>query len=466
MFRWTQHAAAAAAAITLAGCAGFSADGGFDAVRSAAKLPQELRWVRSAEDQEMVDRQVQAALARPLSADDAVQVALLNNRGLQAAFAELGIAEAEWVQAGRLPNPGFSFSRARVHEGLEIERSLHLSIGRLLAIPLLRDAAARQFARSQGAAANAVLTLAAETRKAYFHAVAAQESARYAQQVMATAEAGAELARRMAEAGNFNRLQRAREQAFYAEAALNLARAEQARRGTRERLIRHLGLWGEQLRFELPERLPDLPASPRQLDDIESLAIAQRLDVQGARLLIEEAERGVAAARANRFTSSLEVGLESATDPGEPSHRGWEIAIELPLFDWGDARVAKAQALHRRAAQRAREVAVNARSEVREAYGAYRSAHDIARHQLEEVVPLARRISEENLLRYNGMLIGVFELLADARAQAAAVMAAIDAQRDFWIADADLQTALVGKASLMPSPGAAAPAAAAPAAGH
>jgi outer membrane protein TolC len=87
------------------------------------------------------------------------------------------------------------------------------------------------------------------------------------------------------------------------------------------------------------------------------------------------------------------------------------------------------QALHRAA-----ETAINARSEVREAYGAYRSAWDIAKHQRDEIVPLKARISEENLLRYNGMLIGVFELLADARSQIASVNGAIDALRDFWIA--------------------------------
>ena len=114
---------------------------------------------------------------------------------------------------------------------------------------------------------------------------------------------------------------------------------------------------------------------------------------------------------------------------------------------------------------RAAETAVNARSEVREAYGAYRSAFDIARHHLEEIVPLRQRIAEENVLRYNGMLIGVFELLADARSQITSVNAAIQAKRDFWIAQADLDMALIGKPSLMSSAGAAGPSMAAEATG-
>jgi outer membrane protein TolC len=139
-----------------------------------------------------------------------------------------------------------------------------------------------------------------------------------------------------------------------------------------------------------------------------------------------------------------------------PTQRGWEIGVELPLFDWGGARVARAEGVYMQAVHRAAETAINARSEVREAYGAWRSAYDIARHHQDEIVPLRKQIAEENLLRYNGMLIGVFELLADARAQITSVNAAIEAKRDFWLAQADLDMALIGKPSLTPSAGPAA----------
>jgi outer membrane protein TolC len=102
------------------------------------------------------------------------------------------------------------------------------------------------------------------------------------------------------------------------------------------------------------------------------------------------------------------------------------------------------------AVQRASEVAVNARSQVRESYTAYRTTYDLAKHYRDEVVPLRKRISEEALLRYNGMLIGIFELLADSRDQVASVTAAIEAQRDFWLADTDLQMAMTGTG---PTPG-------------
>jgi outer membrane protein TolC len=456
----------AALALTLTGCASLSADSGFGTVEklTAERLgsPTQLAWARQPEDLDRIDQRVGELLARPLGMDDAVQVALLNNRGLQAAYAELGITEAEVVQAGRMPNPGFSFGRMTKGDEIELERGLHVNLARLIAMPLVQRVEARRLEQVRTTVAMQVLSLAADTRKAWVQAVAGEESVRYSRQVMQAAEAGAELARRMAQVGNFNKLQQAREQGFYADAALTLARAERQQRATRERLTRLMGLWGGQTAFKLPERLPDLPAQPRDLPEVERTALAQRLDVAAARSGAEATARNLGLTRTTRFVNVLELGLVRNSSNEAPTQKGWEIGFELPLFDWGGARVARAEAIYMQALHRAAETAINARSEVREAYGAYRSAWDIAKHQRDEIVPLKQRISEENLLRYNGMLIGVFELLADARSQIASVNGAIDALRDYWIAQADLDMALVGKPSLS---AAAAPAMGAAAAG-
>ena len=438
------------AAALLAGCASLRPDGGFGVVEQAAKqrLGKDLRWPRNPADQAAVDQRVVALLAQPLSADDAVQLALLNNRGLQAALQELGIGAADLAQAGRLPNPGFSFGRLTRGDEVEIERGLHFNLARLLALPQMQRMQARRFAQTQGSVTLAVLSLAAETRKAHIHAVAAEDGVRYRRQVMQAAEASAELARRMAQVGNFNKLQRAREQSFYADAALNLAQATQSQAAARERLTRLLGLWGEQAAFKLPARLPDLPPTATDQPEIERSAMAQRLDVQSAKLAAEQTAINLGLTRSTRFVNVLELGAVRNSSNEAPTQRGWEVSVELPLFDWGDARVARAEAVYRQALDRAAETAINARSEVREAYGNYRSAYDIARHHRDEIVPLRRQIADENLLRYNGMLIGVFELLADARTQIAAVNASIEALRDFWIAQADLEMALIGKPAL------------------
>ena len=438
------------AALVLSGCATFSPDGGFASVEKAAqtRLGKDVVWARSDADQDRINGRVSELLKKPLSMDDAVQVALLNNRGLQASFAELGIGEAELVQAGRLPNPGFSWGRLTRGDEVETERGLHFNLARLLAMPLIGPIQTRRFQQTQNAVALSVLTLAADTRKAWVNAVAAYEAVRYTRQVKQAADASAELARRMEQVGNFNKLQRAREQSFSADAAVNLAHAEQAQRAARERLTRLMGAWGAQTQFTLPERLPDLPKAPLDLPHVEQVAMAQRLDLQAAALAAQQTAKNLGLARTTRFINVLELGAVRNSSNEAPTQRGWEVSFELPLFDWGDARVAKAEAVYMQTVNRAAEAAVNARSEVREAYTGYRSAFDVARHHRDEIVPLRKQISDENLLRYNGMLIGVFELLADARSQIASVNASIEALRVFWLAQADLDMALIGKPSM------------------
>jgi outer membrane protein TolC len=206
-----------------------------------------------------------------------------------------------------------------------------------------------------------------------------------------------------------------------------------------------MGLWGDDLGFQLPERLPDLPKSVREGEDLETQAIAHRLDVQGARSDADALARSLGLTKVTRFVDLLEVGLLSNTETGRPRQSGWEVEVGLPIFDFGGARVARAERLYMQAVNRAVEAAIGARSEVREAYSSYRTAFDVARHYRDEIVPLRKRISEEVLLRYNGMLMSVFELLADSREQVAAANGYIESLRDFWLAESDLQMALTGR---------------------
>ncbi len=443
-----KHACLIISSLLLAGCATLSPDGGYGAAQSAARergITQETRWIRSDKDAEEARAAVRKLLAAPLSADAAVQIALLNNRGLQATYADLGIAEADVVQAGRLRNPGFSFGRFTRADEVEIERTFLFDLMGLLTMPIRTDLEKRRFALTQDRVAAEIMQVATDTRRAWVGAVSAQESARYMEQVRDAAEASAELARRMAAVGNFSKLDQAREQVFYGEATAQLARAKQAALAERERLTRLMGLWGEDIRFTLPARLPDLPKSAREIADLESQALKQRLDVRGAMQEAENVAASLGLTKATGFVSVLEVGYQRTSETGQPRKSGYEIELRLPLFDWGGARVARAEHTYMQAVNRAADIAVRARSEVREGYAAYRTAFDLARHYRDEIVPLRKRISEENLLRYNGMLISVFELLADARQQIAAVNTYLDSLRDFWLAEAALQLAMTGK---------------------
>jgi outer membrane protein TolC len=436
----------ALAGLMLAGCASLSKDGGLDAVSALTRerTGHAVQRQTSAIDAEATRAAIAELLAQPLTPDSAVRIALANNRGLQAAFAELGVAEADLVQAGRLRNPGLSFGRLRGGDDTEIDRGIMFDLVGLLTLPLRSEIESRRFGQATLQAAGQAVQLAADTRSAYFTAVAAQQSMDYAGQVAAAAEAGAELAQRLSRVGNWSRLDQAREQAFHAEAAAQLARARHQAGTARERLSRLLGVWGADIGYRLPERLPDLPQTPNDAAGIESRAMAQRLDVQMARRDAEATASALGLSRATGFINVFDAGYANRSETGKPRANGYEIALELPVFDWGGARVARAEATYMQAVHRTADIAVRARSEVRESYSAYRTSYDIARHYRDEVVPLRKRISDEVLLRYNGMLSSVFELLADAREQAASVNAAIEAQRDFWLAETSLQSAIHG----------------------
>ena len=431
-------------ATLLAGCASFSEDGGFGNVQRAVKerTGQEAKWQRSPDETNSVRTRVKDLLAQPLTPESAVQIALLNNPGLQASYAEMGIAEADLVQASRWKGPTFSFARLRRGNETELERSVFFDILGLISIPLSTKVERRRFESAQARAAGDALRLALDARKAFFSAVAAEESVRYMEQVKLAAEASADLARRMAAAGNWPKLNQAREQVFYAETTAQLARVRQAKVVTRERLSRAMGLWGGDLRFVLPERLPDLPKVTLEAGDLEAQALAQRLDVQAARRETEALAQSMDLTQVTRFVDLLEFGLHHNSETDKPTQRGWEIELRIPIFDFGGARVARAESIYMQSVNRVADTAIRARSEVRETYSAYRTNFDLAKHYRDEIVPLRKRISEEMLLRYNGMLASVFELLADSRDSVMSVNAYIEALRDFWLAESDLQAAL------------------------
>ncbi|MBK4734651.1 TolC family protein [Noviherbaspirillum sp. DKR-6] len=410
-----------------------------------ARTGQTVQREKSADDVAEVQQTVNQLLQKPLTPDSAVQIALANNKGLQASFAELGIAEANLVQAGRLRNPGFSFSRLRGGDDIEIDRSVMFDFIGLLTLPARTGIESRRFEQAKLFAAAQAVQLAADTRRAYFNAVAAQQSVQYAEQVANAAQASAELAQRMSHVGNWSKLDQAREQAFYADATTQLARARHNAVAAREQLTRLLGLWGTAATdYKIPDRLPDLPKAPNEVTDIETRAMQQRLDVQTAKRSTEATASALGLTKATRFINVFEAGYINKSQTGAPRENGYEISLELPIFDWGSARTARAEATYMQAVQRTADTAVRARSEVREAYSAYRTSYDIAKHYRDEVVPLRKRISDEVLLRYNGMLASVFELLTDARSQVGSVNGAIQAQRDFWIAETNLEAAING----------------------
>lgn len=432
---------AAAAALLLAACATSP-----EALRSdVQRLTQDKPGVVQPGARDTVD---QLLAARPLDADTAVRIALLNNPSLQANMAALSISDAERVQAASLPNPHLALGRLREGQTVEIERMLSFNVINLVTLPWRARYAGQRVELAKLQAAQEVIRLAGDTRKAWINAVAAQQTAQYMRSAKEAAEAGGELARRMTRVGNWSRLQQAREQATLADVAAQLARAEQAALAEREKLTRLMGLWGAQADYVLPERLPELPKALAERRDVEAQALRERVDVRAARDETRYVADSLGYDRTVGAIDALTLGLVRNTEfdnaaGTRSTKRGVEVEFPLPLFDWG-ARGARADATYMQSVARVRDVAVKARSEAREAWHAWRTSYDLAKHYRDEIVPLRKFINDETVLRYNGMLSSVWELLSETRNHIAAVNSAITAQRDFWIADTDLNTALTG----------------------
>ncbi|NRQ16863.1 TolC family protein [Ensifer sesbaniae] len=479
-------AAAIGLPLVLAGCATnaeYSAkDAGFatvDAKVSTAATKKSV-WIQNREQADKVNAEVKALLKRKtVDADTAVQIALLNNKGLQAAYADLGDASADAWQATLFLNPtvsigttGIGTPELQAYEAIE-----GLVTTNILAL-LTRDkniaVADARFRQAQLTAALSTLQLAAETRRAWIETVAAWETVGQLSQAQAAADASSELAAKLGETGAMGKGNQAREHVFNAELAGQAAEARLAARLAKENLTRLMGLWGADVDYQVPNRLPNLPKTLARRDSIEAEALKRRVDLQIARLDLEAVAKSYQLTEATRYVTDLELVAGAETEREREDHDTkvettgqFELEFVIPIFDTGSARMRKAELAHMRAANLLAEKAVNIRSEARSAYGAYRSRYEIARHYRNNVVPLRTKIEEEATLSYNGMITSTFELLADVRAKVNSTVLAVNAKRDFWLADADLMTAIHGGGSGGSAGAAAAPAAAeAGGAGH
>jgi len=448
------RALAIASAVLLSACKTFSPDGGMSTVAAVAGggLNKSVVRISSPETAGLARGEVTRLLHAPLSADAAVQVALINNRELQAAYNRLGIAEAVMVQMSRPPLPSFSYDWVKTSIELDIERQIVASVLSLATWPSRSKIAGVRFEQAELRAAEETLRLAAETRRAYIRAVATRQIVAALGAAKENAQASAALAGQLTQTGAVNKLDHARREVFATEMSAQVTSARQQAASAQERLTRLMGLWGTNLAMVLPSALPKLPRSARSLGAIEQEATNRRVDLEVARLEAEALARSFGLTRTTRLVNVLDLAGTSKTqkDRGEPSADGggFNLAFQVPLYDFGRARVREAEQRYLEALNALAAKVVNARSEAREAYGAYQATYSVAAQYEREVLPLRETISAETELQYNAMQVDAFALLDTARAKASAQVAAIEAKCNFWLASVDLGAVVLGGASL------------------
>lgn len=435
-------------------------DAGFANVssRTSEATGKQAVWVQNRAEAQATQARVKSLMTagKSLDVETAVQVALLNNKGLQAAYADLGESAATAWQSTMLVNPRVGIGLTGIGTpGLRAYQAIEgVVVTNILALATLKknvEIADTGFRKAQLGAALKTLQLAADTRRAWITAVAAWENVGQLAQAQTAADAASELAVKLGEAGSLNKEGQAREQVFYAELTGQIARARLEARLAKEELTRLMGLWGADIEYTIPNRLPPLPKALTKRDMIEAEALQRRVDLQMAKLDLEATARSFKLTEATRYVTDLEIrsGFETEREleDGEIHKQttgNAELEFVIPIFDSGQARMRESELAYMRAANLLAEKAVNVRSEARSAYQAYRSNYDIARHYRNSVVPLRTKIEEQSLLTYNGMITNTFELLADSREKVNSSLLAINAKRDFWLAEASLAPAIYG----------------------
>ncbi|MBV9947969.1 MAG: TolC family protein [Myxococcales bacterium] len=435
------------------GCAGFSAERGHDTV---GRLVEERTgyatgWDKGPPSSEQIARAVDDLLQGGLSRDRAVQIALVNAPGLQSAYEDLGVSQADLVQAGLLPNPRLSgsvgFVQPQSFGQTEYEASLVEDFLGIFTLPMRKRVAGQQFLADTLRVAEEAMRTAARVERLMAELEARAQMVELRRSVLEGSEAAAELATEQQRAGNITDLTLTREQAALEQARLDLERDELALTESREDVNRALGLWGPRTGWVLGEKLADLPREDPSLDHLEARAVAQRLDVQAARIQEQLLSDAVALARDSRYFGVVEIGAHVHQDADGPRLVGPTLSIELPIFDQRQAVIARLEAQHRQAVHRLDEVSIDTRSEVRVAWARLTSSRRVVERYKGAVLPTHERAVAQAQLHYNAMQLGPFELVATRQAQIEAYRAYLDAVRDYWMAHADLELAAGGRLS-------------------
>jgi cobalt-zinc-cadmium efflux system outer membrane protein len=428
-----------------------SADAGYQDVRrlTSARIQQDVRWY-ARDDSVAPNQETRALLARPLSAGAAVQLALLNNQGLQAAFEELGVARGRLMEALRVPNPTAD-AALRFHPGEdtrpEIELQGMLDITELLFLPLRGGEAGARLDAAKLSVAGRVLDLALETRLSFYEYQAAAQTLELRQSILVALQASFEAARSLHEAGNVTDLSFANERALYEEARVAVTRAEAMLLARREELSALMGLWGRDVEWTTEERLADPTADDGALAQLETRALEKSLDLELIGRRFEAAGKGANLARIRGWLPELRAGV--AAEREHDDELGWALgpalALELPLFYQGQGETEVARAEQRREQKLYADTAIQIRATARAIASRLQATAKSVEYYKRVLLPLRQQIVDATQLQYNAMNAGVFQLLLAKRDQIEAARAYVELSRDYWALRAEADQLLAGR---------------------
>jgi len=436
-------------AMTLPSASAREKDETFQGVQQSVqeRTGKTVRWEEDQAAHEQSLRDVRLLLRKPLTAETAVQIALLNNRSLQATFEDIGLSAADLIEAGTIPNPKIDLAIRfpdKPPSGTYIDYSAALDFLSIIMIPLKKRVAKDQLEAVALRVADETLELVSQAKGAFYSLQASQQLLKRFKLIADTNAASLDLAQRQHEAGNITDLALAQQQAIYSRSRLDVATTEAEIRRNRERLNRLLGLWGADTDWQISGELPQVPSSDLPMRGLERLAISQRLDLQADYLQVTSRVKNLGLTKNFRLVGAMDFGVDSERETDSQTRTGPSFAIELPIFNQGQARIARGEAALRQAQDKFEALAIDVRSEIRGLRDELASKREIARFYRHELLPGQRQILNESLLNYNAMEIGNFELFTTKAEEARNEREYIDAVRDYWITRAELERAVGG----------------------
>lgn len=436
----------------LAGCASLDARPAFHDVQSgvADRTGEIVQWNTGSDEDAAVAAKVRAMLADELTLDKAVQIALLNNRRLQGVYEQLGVAQANLVQAGLLKNPIFDaelkFPDSVSGTRAVLEMAVIQDFMDIVMIPLRKRLAEAQLEATKARVTAAVLDLTSKVKVAFVRLQAGEQTLAMRKQILQSTDASYDAAKRLHEAGNITDLSLANQRALYEQSKLAVASAETAVLEARERLNTLMGLWGDDTRWSVAGTLPPVPEDEMDLSDLERRAIDASLDLAMLRneMRVVASRTGIDAA-ALVFPELAGGAAAEYEGPGDQWQVGPALVVGVPVFDWGQARTAAGRHRLRKLWNEYTALAVEVRSAARAARYRLRNARQQSEYYRRVVLPLAEQIMAETQLQYNAMQLGVFQLLQAKQREIETRHQYILAQRDYWIARTELEQVLAGR---------------------
>jgi outer membrane protein, heavy metal efflux system len=426
----------------LSGCASVPEDWGrSDVAQYAADRGHPLPTAANAT--EITD----TVLKSPLSADTAVQLALINNPRVRAEGARLGIAAAGVYEAGRLANPVISASRlypVTNAEGQSAQSTLGIAINfvNLLFLPANQRFADAQFEATKLAVAASVVGLATEVESAWYAALGADQLAQMRELAERLQRASAELAQRYFDAGNISLRDLAMEQAAASQAALVATTARARAVEARSTLNRLMGLTAGQGHWTFAQKLAEPLPNEDSVADLQELAVRNRLDVASLRRNAQALADRYGLTRHTRLVNGIEIGAIRERDFDRAIHVGPTLSLELPLFNWGSGRVAAARAALDQAEAELDARVLDVSNEVELAAAKVQAASGLSTLYKTALVPQRETVVTEAQKEQNYMLIGVFDLILAKQQAFDAYAGYIEAVRDYWIARSGLSRAV------------------------